>query len=338
MEHTKQLLRVAEIETVAPYVNRYRFTAAQGAPAPFLPGQFLCLYYEIDGATAVRPYSIASSPKEAAQGGYYDLFIHVGGSFTSRWLGRHITVGDTVMASHPLGEFCICPQTPQKIVGISGGMSVTPLRSMVRSIVDESTDREITLFCGWDTSREVLFREEFMQLARKCSRVHVQFSLVQDPQPGDKPGYFTSQDILRETDAHAAAYYLCGPQEMYHSLHDGLIAGGVTSERYHQEIPGELHSPDYATAPAEQYPLTIQTDSGSITVTANANESVLVALERAGLSPRAYCRSGSCGFCRSLLLEGQVWTDPGRAKPPENSVFHPCCSFPRSALTVALPK
>ena len=135
MEHTKQLLRVAEIETVAPYVNRYRFTAAQGAPAPFLPGQFLCLYYEIDGATAVRPYSIASSPKEAAQGGYYDLFIYVGGSFTSRWLGRHITVGDTVMASHPLGEFCICPQTPQKIVGISGGMSVTPLRSMVRSIL-----------------------------------------------------------------------------------------------------------------------------------------------------------------------------------------------------------
>ena len=33
MEHTKQLLRVAEIETVAPYVNRYRFTAAQGVPA-----------------------------------------------------------------------------------------------------------------------------------------------------------------------------------------------------------------------------------------------------------------------------------------------------------------
>ena len=99
-----------------------------------------------------------------------------------------------------------------------------------------------------------------------------------------------------------------------------------------------MYFPTNATAPAEQYPLTIQTDSGSITVTANANESVLVALERAGLSPRAYCRSGSCGFCRSLLLEGQVWTDPGRAKPPENSVFHPCCSFPRSALTVALPK
>ena len=338
MDHTKQLLRVAEIEAVAPYVNRYRFIAAHGAPAPFLPGQFLCLYYEIDGTTTCRPYSIASSPKEAAQGGYYDLFIHVGGSFTSRWLGRNIAVGDTVVASHPLGEFCISPQTPRKIVGISGGMSVTPLRSMVRSIVDELTDREITLFCGWDTDREVLFREEFMQLARECSRVRVQFSLVQDARTGDKQGYFTSQDILRETDAHAATYYLCGPQEMYHSLHDGLIAGGVTSERYHQEIPGELHSPDYATAPAEQYPLTIQTDSGSITVTANAKESVLVALERAGLSPRAYCRSGSCGFCRSRLLEGQVWTDPIRAKPPENGVFHPCCSFPRSALTVALPK
>ena len=73
-------------------------------------------------------------------------------------------------------------------------------------------------------------------------------------------------------------------------------------------------------------------------MTAAAEESVLVALERAGVSPRAYCRSGSCGYCRSRLLSGEAWTDPDRAPAPMDGVFHPCCSFPRSALTVVLPE
>ena len=70
---------------------------------------------------------------------------------------------------------------------------------------------------------------------------------------------------------------------------------------------------------------------------AAAGETVLVALERAGISPRAYCRSGTCGFCRARLLAGEVWTDPERAAAPSDGIFHPCCSFPRSALTVELP-
>ena len=338
MDHTKQLLRISDIAAAAPDVLRYRFTAAEGKLAPFLPGQYICLYYEIDGTTTGRPYSIASSPREAEEGGYYDLFIHVGGSFTSRWLGQHGTVGTAILASHPLGEFCITPETPRKIVGISGGMSVTPLRSMVRSIVDSDTDREISLFCGWDDPAAMLFREEFTALARGCDRVRVRFALAQNPRPEDKHGYFTAEDILPETDAAEAAYYLCGPQAMYDTLHDGLTAGGVRPDRYHREVPGELHCPPYPTAPGECYPLTIHTGSGTVTATAAAGESVLVALERAGVSPRAYCRSGSCGYCRSRLLSGEVWTDPDRAPAPADGVFHPCCSFPRSALTVVLPE
>ena len=338
MNHTKQTLRVTEIETVAPCVNRYRFVAAEGVLAPFLPGQYLCLYYEIEGATACRPYSIASSPKEAAEGGYYELFIHVGGSFTSHWLGEHIKVGDTIAASHPLGEYCITPDTPRKIVGISGGMSVTPLRAMAHSIVDEWTDREMTLFCGWDTAADMLYHEEFTELARQCSRIHVHFAVVQDPLPGDKHGYFTAEDILRCTDAAEAAYFLCGPQAMYQSLHSGLIAGGVAPERYHQEVPGELHCPPYPTAAGESFPLTVQVGGHTAVVNAETNETVLVALERAGFAPRAYCRSGSCGFCQAKLLQGTVWTDPQRAAAPTEGMFHPCCSFPRSALTIVLPQ
>lgn len=95
MQTDRQQLRVIQIEQINAWVRRYRLAPADShSLAPFLAGQYLNLFYEIDGATTCRPYSIASSPGEAQQG-YYDLYIHGGGSFTSPWAlslrarGRH---------------------------------------------------------------------------------------------------------------------------------------------------------------------------------------------------------------------------------------------------------
>ena len=108
MDTSKQLLRVAQITQIDPFVRLYRLKPARQGTclASFFPGQYLSLFYTIAGSTASRPYSIASSPKEAAgPQGYYELLIHGGGSFTSAWLFKNVEEGDTVEASQPLGDF-----------------------------------------------------------------------------------------------------------------------------------------------------------------------------------------------------------------------------------------
>ena len=71
-----------------------------------------------------------------------------------------------------------------------------------------------------------------------------------------------------------------------------------------------------------------------------ADETVLVALERAGIAAPSHCRSGECGWCRSRLDNGEVFTPPEldarRAADIRNGYIHPCCTYPLSDLTVEI--
>ena len=67
MDFSRQQLKVSDIWQINQDVRCYRFVSAHKSVGleGFKAGQFISLFYEIDGATASRPYSIASSPKEA---------------------------------------------------------------------------------------------------------------------------------------------------------------------------------------------------------------------------------------------------------------------------------
>ena len=344
MQTDRQQLRVIQIEQINAWVRRYRLApAGSHSLAPFLAGQYLNLFYEIDGATTCRPYSIASSPGEAQQG-YYDLYIHGGGSFTSPWLFHCVQEGDTVEASLPLGEFHPdFSRDTRHIIGISGGMSVTPLRSMARAVADGSLDAELTLFCGWDLAEEVLFREEFTQLQAQCPRFHAVFAVAQQPPDWAEPGFVTLELIQRHTHLQDPTFFLCGPAAMYRSLARELAPLAVPPHRYHQELPGEIKDPtflpDYPGAP-QHCLLHVTRGAERWSLEATPRETILVALERAGLRPPARCRSGQCGFCLSHLESGQVYIpsdwDSRTEEQREAGLIHPCCTFPLSDLTLQL--
>ena len=76
-------------------------------------------------------------------------------------------------------------------------------------------------------------------------------------------------------------------------------------------------------------------------IKANANEPVLVAIERAGIKAPSRCRAGECGWCRSKLLSGEVFV-PADAEyrrwgDKEHGYIHPCCSFATSDLVIEVP-
>ena len=65
-------------------------------------------------------------------------------------------------------------------------------------------------------------------------------------------------------------------------------------------------------------------------------------MERANLAPPSQCRSGECGFCRSLLVSGEVYvlpdSDGRRAADRQFGYIHPCASYPLSDLEVTVPR
>ena len=79
----------------------------------------------------------------------------------------------------------------------------------------------------------------------------------------------------------------------------------------------------------------------STTIPARANESLLIALERAGIVAPSLCRSGVCSACRSQVLAGQTFTpaelDHRRAADREFGYVNTCIAYPLSDLTIKVP-
>jgi len=77
-------------------------------------------------------------------------------------------------------------------------------------------------------------------------------------------------------------------------------------------------------------------------IPALSTESILVAMELANLAPPSKCRSGECGFCRSLITSGDVYvssfSDWRRAADKNFNYFHPCASYPISKLKIKVPR
>jgi len=71
-----------------------------------------------------------------------------------------------------------------------------------------------------------------------------------------------------------------------------------------------------------------------------ADETVLVALERAGIEAPSHCRSGECGWCRSRLVSGDVFTpeslEARRKADLKAGYIHPCCTYPLSDLMIEI--
>lgn len=332
MNKQLQSLRVTRIQQVDPWVRCYRLEAAEAGRelAAFRPGQYLNLFYEIGGSTTSRPYSIASSPGDR-DNGFYELYIHGGGSFTSPWLFQNIREGSVLTASFPEGGFCWeAGRDSRKLIAFSGGMSVTPLRAFARAVAEGSLDVDLTVFCGWDYGKDALFFEEFLRYQRECSRFHAVFAAAKEDYPGMLSGYVNREMAERYVSGADASVFLCGPQEMYRFLEKELAPWHIPADRWHEEIPGEVHNIPRGEDTAVS--LTVIRDGGSFTVPARTSETLLVALERAGMHPQARCRCGTCGYCLSTLREGRVYIpklwDTRSVQEREANKIHPCCCFP----------
>ena len=76
-------------------------------------------------------------------------------------------------------------------------------------------------------------------------------------------------------------------------------------------------------------------------IPARAAETVMVAMERAGLAALSQCRVGECGFCRSVVLGGAFTAHPAHDKRSEEDkaagIIHPCCTYPESDMDIVVP-
>jgi ferredoxin len=165
---------------------------------------------------------------------------------------------------------------------------------------------------------------------------------------GCEKGFITKEIIEKYCDVNSSTFFICGPQIMYDFVvEEELKKFSLPVKRIRREAFGEvkdiLTQPDFPKEVAEKtFKLNVHIGNLTKKIPAMATESVLVALERANLNPPSKCRSGECGFCRSLLINGEVYINPvsdwRRGGDKKFNYFHPCASYPITDLEINIPR
>jgi len=351
----RQFLKIDEIKEETKSTKTFKLIPDPDSVtkelAYFRPGQYISLKVDLEGVRITRPYSIASSPKNALKGFYEITIRKEENGFLTDFIWDNWKVGTKVESSGPEGFFYYERlRDLTQIVGIAGGSGITPFRSMVKAIIDGTIDAKLTLLYGSSEEDDIIYYDEFKELEKKYSKkikvVHV-LSCEKVTLEGSELGFLTSDIIEKYCDVNNSSFFICGPQVMYNFVEKELEKFNLSHKRVRREAFGEikeiLSNPDFPQDVADKV-FKIKTHIGSLIkeIPAKATESVLVALERANLNPPSKCRSGECGFCRSLLISGDVYISPvsdwRKAGDKKFNYFHPCASYPITDLEVKIPR
>lgn len=199
----------------------------------FHAGQFAWLTaWTSPFAVEEHPFSFSSSASKPQQ---LSFTIKEAGDFTRRV--RDMTFGQRVYLDGPYGAFSFDRYPSPGYVFIAGGVGITPIMSMLRTLADRGDSTPLLLFYGNKTWEEVTFREEIGELRQRL-RLDVVHALKQPPAGWDgERGFITSEVLDRRLPAERRAleYFVCGPDPMRDAVEKALYRLGIPLSRVHAE-------------------------------------------------------------------------------------------------------
>ncbi len=343
-----QELVVSQIVEQGPDVKTFVLSRPDNkAVAWFRAGQYLSVQLEIDGSKVTRPYSISSAPQLALEGKYCLTVKRDPKGFASSYILDNWKTGTEVRTSDAQGTFYYEPlRDAPKVLALAGGSGITPFLSMASAIRDGDEDFELTVLYGSRGPEDVLFRSEFDKISAVCPKVRLINVYSDKDVPGAEHGFLSADLIRKYAGGGEYSVFACGPQAMYRFLDGELPKLGLRRKFVRRELFGAAKEPwklpSYPAACKDrEFSITVNNCGRKTVIRASANEPVLVAIERAGISAPSRCRSGECGYCHSRLVSGQVYipeaSDGRRAGDKVFGYIHPCASYPLSDLVIDLP-
>ncbi len=282
----------------------------------YLPGQYLTIRPTINSQKAPRAYSLSSSP-------YVDSDLEITikrlpDGLVSNYIWAHLKPGDTIEIFPPLGNFTVQPNPGRSMqyFFIAAGSGITPIMSMIRSVLFAEPKSKILLLYGSRDQMHIIFRERLDELTQKYSdRLEVLHTLSR-PLPGweGRVGRISPAWIMAELGRIRQRLlpieaYLCGPTEMMQMAIETLTAAKVPKEKIHTEyfsapLPEAVQAEP--ELPEREAMAIIKLDGKVHRVVVKPGQPILRAAQEAGLDPPYACEEGICCTCRAKLYRGQV--------------------------------
>ena len=295
----------------------------------FTAGQYLTLRATVDGDDLRRSYSICSGVDDG------ELRVAVkqvdDGQF-SRWVNEALRPGDTLEVMTPTGRFGLGASVPEGGVyaAFVAGSGITPVLSIVRSVLQREPSSRFFLFYGNRTAADILFRESLTELKdRFLDRLSVLHVLSREEQDvpllnghldGAKVRALLAMMVPAASIDHA---FICGPAPMIADVHATLRDLGLPEDRIHIErfVSSEGGRPRRVPvmvppeAPAAHTAALIF-DGKRREVPVADGEAILDAALRGGVDLPFACKGGMCATCRARIIEGAATMDVNYSLEP----------------------
>ena len=219
------------------------------------------------------------------------------------------------------------------ILAIAGGSGVTPFMSMMKAIKEGDEDFRLTLIYGIRTREH-----SYIDLKDyEDERINIVMVLSDEEVDGYRHGFIT-KDILKEYLDDNTSVFMCGPDAMYYYLEKQF-----NELDYKGHLRKERNSiGDREVKEIESFKIKVHIQDEVYELNANNNETIITALERAGIAAVVRCRNGICGFCHSRVISGKYYVktedDFRRAADKKFNYIHPCSTYPESDMELDVPR
>ena len=323
-------VRAVEPDTREAVIVSFDVPQALRATFGFTQGQYLTLRKTIGGQELRRSYSICAGVDDG------ELRVGVrqvkGGRF-SNWVNQQLKVGDAVQVMAPQGRFFVQlqPEARRHFVGIAGGSGITPILSIMKTVLAREPKSRFTLLYANRALASTMFKEEIEDLKNQyLTRVMLHHVFSDEPTESpinhglmnrDKLGEFLTTLVPAATIDHA---FVCGPFQMNDEAQAALLAAGVDGAHIHVERFGVPFAAGvgavlHAAQPGDAASARVVVVRDGLTREfgfRREQPSLLDAASAAGLEVPFSCTSGVCGTCRAKCVEGKVRMERNFALDP----------------------
>ena len=242
--------KVVKKEKESSVITSFYLEASDGKSAPnFQAGQYITIRLSIPGEEYLlnRQYSLSDSP------GKHTLRISVkretGDNIdqngkVSNYLHDSVNVGDEVEITAPAGDFVLDGTGNSPIYLISGGVGITPMLSMLKTVGDKQPDRMVTFIQAAKDGDVQAFEHEVKETVLSMPNAK-NFIILQHPTASDREenkfdfeGYVDLQKLEQLVKEKDASFYVCGPAPFMGSVIENLQRLGVKTENINYEFFG----------------------------------------------------------------------------------------------------
>jgi stearoyl-CoA 9-desaturase NADPH oxidoreductase len=257
------------------------------------PGQYMGIGLLVDGRWRWRSYSLTSSPVKGARTVTITVKAMPEGFLSSHLVGG-VKPGTIVRLAAPQGNFVLPDPAPPAVLFITAGSGITPVMSMLRTLVRHDQITDVIHLHSAPTAADVMFGAELEQLARDHAGYRLLLRTTRSQGRRDVTQLDTDVPDWRERQTWA-----CGPEAMLNAAERAWSAAGVQDRLHLERFAVSRAAPAGAGG-------TVTFGKSEKSTTADAATSLMDAGERIGVQMPFGCRMGICQSCVVGLVEGHV--------------------------------